>query len=521
VRTTIAARLTGLGATGLIAILTVGGMAYLGLQQEIAAADRMASVSSGMSRMWSASTMHAAIRADVMSALVSSLPEDSRALDPEGVSAHATTLVRDFDAAARQAPAALRQQFVTTRPDVLRYTGMAQDVVRLAGEDPGTAEGRLPDFLEVSGAVEDRLDAIAEQMSAAVLAEERTGHQILHRWEGWMVLVSALVSLAFGVLVTLIVREVVRPLRRLAASLDQVAAGDFQVRLDLDRQDEIGDVAGAVDRTVVAVQESLRVIDSCSTEVYAAVEQLSTDARDLASAAEQTSERAGASVGLAERVCEKAREVAAGVEMITKEAQGIATSADTAIEVGDRAAEGANAASSTISRLGESSKQVSGVAAMIRSIADQTRLLALNATIEAARAGDAGRGFAVVASEVKDLAQEVGRATEDISSRIAAIESDVEDAISSIATVTGVIDEITAHQGDISGAVQFQASQSGSVASKIEGATAEADQIAGSVHVIASAAVQTSATATRAREAAGTLAQTAERMRATLSGYRF
>jgi methyl-accepting chemotaxis protein len=75
-------------------------------------------------------------------------------------------------------------------------------------------------------------------------------------------------------------------------------------------------------------------------------------------------------------------------------------------------------------------KQIGGVAATIETIAKHTRLLALNAAIEAARAGDAGRGFAVVAAEVKNLAEGTRKATDQISTIVRDLGSQIEGLIS-------------------------------------------------------------------------------------------
>jgi methyl-accepting chemotaxis protein len=143
--------------------------------------------------------------------------------------------------------------------------------------------------------------------------------------------------------------------------------------------------------------------------------------------------------------------------------------------------------------LGESSQQIGKVIEVITSIAEQTNLLALNATIEAARAGEAGKGFAVVAGEVKELAKETAKATEEIGSRIAAIQSDTSDAVGAIGEIEQVIARIADMQTTIASAVEEQTATTNEIGRNVAEAARGSAEIAENIVSVAQAARETSA----------------------------
>lgn len=144
-------------------------------------------------------------------------------------------------------------------------------------------------------------------------------------------------------------------------------------------------------------------------------------------------------------------------EAFAKSAADIGTQVMSAAGLADQASAAASAASEGVARLRQSSQAIGNVVNLIASIARQTTLLALNSTIEAARAGEAGRGFAVVASEVKALAVQTQRATEEIASKIEALQRDAANSIESMQRITQSIDAIRPVFESVNGAVREQA----------------------------------------------------------------
>jgi methyl-accepting chemotaxis protein len=137
----------------------------------------------------------------------------------------------------------------------------------------------------------------------------------------------------------------------------------------------------------------------------------------------------------------------------------------------------------------------------------------LNATIEAARAGEAGKGFAVVANEVKELAKETARATEDISLKIEAIQSDTKAAVDAIASISGVINQINDISGTIATAVEEQNATTNEMSRNVTEAAHGSGEITSNIGGVADAAQSTTRGATDTQKASQQLVETSAQLR--------
>ncbi len=262
-----------------------------------------------------------------------------------------------------------------------------------------------------------------------------------------------------------------------------------------------------------------RAMSGVLAKVSGAATAMEATAQGMSATAEQTSRQAHA-------VAESTREASSSVQTVASAAAQLANSIKEigrqvaqSSRISQTASEEASRTNATVKGLADSSARIGEVVKLINDIAGQTNLLALNATIEAARAGDAGKGFAVVANEVKSLANQTARATDEISSQIAAVQTSTHAAVAAIGGIVGRIEEINHIAGAIAAAVEEQSAATAEIARNVQQAATGTQEISGTIGGVTQAAAEAGTAASQVLSSARSLSQEATALKDVVSRF--
>ena len=414
---------------------------------------------------------------------------------------------------------------------------------------PGIAmitSGRFEELgVLLTGKARELYDAAKADVDALVELQikEANGQYEASQHEYNLVLSVSLALLVIGlVLGTLMglfaIRAIVRPVGRLNATMQAIAQGQFNSRVLVERDDEVGvalrniqamqnklgfdresqrDAAerAAHDRKLEmhqlannfegAVGEIIETVSSAATQLEASASTLTQTAdrsQELSASVAAAAEQASANV---QSVASSTEEMSSSVNEISRQVQESSTIATVAVDQARRT-------NDRVSELAEAASRIGDVVELINTIAGQTNLLALNATIEAARAGEAGRGFAVVASEVKALAEQTAKATGEISQQISGIQGATRDSVAAIKEIGDTIGRMSEIAATIASAVEEQGAATQEIARNVQQAAMGTSEVSSNIVDVQRGTTETGSASAQVLSAAQLLSRDSSRL---------
>jgi len=276
-----------------------------------------------------------------------------------------------------------------------------------SGKTEEAAKLRAETLTPAGAQTVDALTKLIQTQEKLAASQEREAVEELSRARTILISMSVVVLLLTALIVWLLARSILRPLKMAVSVAQRVAAGDLTSVVEVKTKTEFGMLMQALKDMNDNLGKIVGEVRGGTNAIFTASEQMAAGNADLS---QRTEEQASSLEETASSMEELTSTVKQNAENARQANQLAAAATDVATKGGEVVGQVVN----TMNGISESSKKIVDIIGTIDGIAFQTNILALNAAVEAARAGEQGRGFAVVASEVRNLAQRSAAAAKEI-----------------------------------------------------------------------------------------------------------
>jgi len=346
--------------------------------------------------------------------------------------------------------------------------------------------------------------------------------------------IITVIMLLVCIIVFVVSRNIVKPLRKLSIAADKIADGDLDVNLEINTRDEIFLVADSFSRTVTRLKTYILYINEISkllkkigegdlnlvfqqnydgdfraikdalldtsnmlnytiSEFSVAAEQVASGSDQVSSGAQSlsqgTTEQASAIQELSATINEISEQIKQTADHAHK-AKQISLTANVSVTKGQQQMKDMIDAMNEINK---TSNEIGKIIKNIDDIAFQTNILALNAAVEAARAGTAGKGFAVVADEVRNLASKSAESAKNTAVLIESALEAIDKGTSIVNETAKSLDEVVTGSESSAKIIQQIADASAGQARSIADINTGFEQITAVVHTNSATAEQSAA----------------------------